>query len=166
MVHTFMLPSMKYLSLLIGQPIITPYSHAYSILPTPVSHSFRRISTINIESFVQDLSSNLVLNPTSSLAYFFCSFNVTLSMLLDKHAPTITKSGSHSNNSWFISYLQAFKSFLRRLERTYTYTSSTTVLCLKTATDRYHQLQATVKKRFYSSLVTRDPLIFGLSGKL
>lgn len=36
-----------------------------------------------------------------------CSYNAILSMLLDKHYPTITKTGSHSNNSWYTSYLQA-----------------------------------------------------------
>src|SRR6218665_544200 len=74
--------------------------------------------------------------------------------LLDKHAPIITKSGSHSNNPWYTSYLQAFKSFRRRLERTYKRTSDPQLLSeLKSATNRYHHLLATAKKKFYSSLV-------------
>src|ERR1700733_6371123 len=88
--------------------------------PDPVSHSYRRISSINIETFMQDLSfSDLIQNPPSSLDYLLSLYNTTLSMLLDKHAPIITKSGSHSNNPWYNSYLQAFKSFRRRLERSY-----------------------------------------------
>ena len=67
---------------------------------------------------------------------------------------TITKSGSHSHNSWYTSYLQAFKSFRRRLERTCTSAHDLQVLSpLKLATNRYHHLVATAKQRFHSSLV-------------
>src|SRR6218665_517578 len=127
-----------------------------NILPTPraapASHSFRRISSINIEAFMRDLSSSdLVLNPPF---FLLCSYNATLSSLLDKHAPIITKSGSHSNNPWYTSYIQAFKSFRRRLERTYKRTRDPQLLSeLKSATNRYHNLLATAKKKFYSSLV-------------
>src|SRR6218665_4052930 len=91
-----------------------------NILPTPrpepVSHSFRRISSINIDAFMYNLSSSdLVLNPPSSFDDLLSSYNATLSALLDKHAPIITKSGSHTHNPWYTSYLQAFKSFRRRL---------------------------------------------------
>src|SRR6218665_2609768 len=47
----------------------------------------------------------------------------------------ITKSGSHSNNPWYTSYLQAFKSFRRHLERTYKRT-------------RHPQLLSELKKPF------------------
>jgi len=75
----------------------------------------------------------------------------------DKHALIITKSGSYSNNPWLdTSYLQAFKSFRRRLELTYKRTRDPQVLsAIKSATNRYmyHHLLATAKKSFYSSLV-------------
>jgi len=83
-----------------------------------------------------------------------CSYNASLSLLLDKHAPIITKIGSHSHNPWYTSYLQAFKSFRRRPERTYKRTRDPQVLsALKSAKNRYYHLLATAKNRFYSSLV-------------
>src|SRR3984885_3534181 len=78
---------------------------------------------------LQDLSfSDLIQNPPSSLDDLLSLYNTTLSMLLDKHAPIITKSGSHSNNPWYNSYLQAFKSFRRRLERSYKRTRDPQIL--------------------------------------
>src|SRR6218665_3745917 len=83
-----------------------------------------------------------------------CVHTMPLSSLLDKHAPIITKSGSHSNKPWYTSYLQAFKSFQRRLERTYKRSRDPQLLSeLKSATNRYHHLLATAKKKLYSSLV-------------
>src|SRR6218665_684028 len=136
-------------------PIFTLLNILPTPSPPPATHSFRRISSINIEAFMRDLSSSdLVLNPPSSLDDLLCSYNATLSSLLDKHAPVITKSGSHSNNPWYTSYLQAFKSFRRRLEHTYKCTRDPQLLSeLKSATNRYHRLLATAKKKFYSSLV-------------
>src|SRR6218665_618399 len=139
----------------------TPFSHSLTYFlilaqcPAPSSHSFRRSSSINIEAFMRDLSSSdLVLNPLCPLDDLLCSYNATLSSLLDKHAPIITKSRSHSNNPWYTSYLQAFKSFRRRLEHTYKRTRDPQLLSeLKSATNRYHHLLATAKKKFYSSLV-------------
>src|SRR6218665_3539208 len=124
-------------------PIFTLLNILPTPRPAPAPHSFRRISSINIEAFMRDLfSSDLVLNPPSSLDDLLCSYNATLSSLLDKHAPIITKSGSHSNNPWYTSYLQAFKSFRRRLERTYVCYKRTRdpqlLSELKSATNRYH----------------------------
>src|SRR6218665_1077361 len=124
-------------------PLFTLLTILTVLRPAPASHSFRRISSINIEAFMRDLSSSdLVLNPLCSLDDLLCSYNATLFSLLDKHAPIITKSGSHSNNPWYTSYLQAFKSFRRRLERTYVCYKRTRdpqlLSELKSATNRYH----------------------------
>jgi len=136
-------------------PIFTRLNIQPTPRPDPVSHSYRRISSINIETFMQDLSfSDLIQNPPSSLDDLLSLYNTTLSMLLDKHAPIITKSGSHSNNPWYNSYLQAYKSFRRRLERSYKRTRDLQILsALKSATNKYHHLLDIAKKRFYSSLV-------------
>ena len=136
-------------------PIFTSLNILPTPRPDPVSQSFRRISSINIDTFMQDLSaSDLILNTPSSLDDLLSSYNTTLSTLLDKHAPIITKSGSHSKNPWYNSYLQAFRSFRRRLERSYKRTRDPELLsALKSATNRYHQLLATAKKTIYSSLV-------------
>ena len=75
-------------------------------------------------------------------------------MFLDKHAPTINKSGSHSNKPLYTLYLQAFKIFRHGIELTYKRAHDPQLLSsLKSATNRYHPLLATAKKRFYSSLV-------------
>ncbi len=86
---------------------------------TPSDH-YPIFTTLNILPTISPLQT-LFLNPQSSLDDLLSSYNATLSALLDKHAPIITKSGSHSHNPWYTSYLQAFKSFRRRLERTYMY---------------------------------------------
>jgi Reverse transcriptase (RNA-dependent DNA polymerase) len=136
-------------------PIFTRLNILPTPRPDPTSHSFRRISSINTESFMQDLSlSDLILNTPSTLDNLLSSYNTTLSTLLDKHAPLITKSGSHSKNPWYTSYLQSLKSFRRRLERNYKRTRDPQLLsALKSATNKYHNLLASAKKRFYSSLV-------------
>jgi len=46
-------------------------------------------------------SSELALNPPSTLDVISCSYNVTLSMILEKHAPTISH---HFNLTLAIMY--------------------------------------------------------------
>jgi exonuclease III len=62
--------------------------------PSPLSkHSFRPIKSINIHSFIRDiLSSTLITHPPSNLSDLVDCYNSTLSSLLNKHAPVITKT--------------------------------------------------------------------------
>lgn len=72
-----------------------------------------------------------------------------------KHGPVITKSCSHSNNPWYSSYLraQALKYFLWCLEYFYKCNFDPQLLsALKSETNKYYNLLATAKKRFYFSL--------------
>jgi len=73
------------------------------------------IHSIDINSFISDLqSSRLITNPPTSLGSLLISYNTTLSSLLDKHAPVITKFSERrtKSNSWFIATLHAFRSTL------------------------------------------------------
>src|SRR6218665_3546542 len=79
--------------------------------PDPVSHSFRRISSINIDAFMQDLSSSeLVLNSPFSLDDLLSSYNATLSALLDKHAPNLALTLTTLGIYFISSGLQIFPS--------------------------------------------------------
>src|SRR6218665_3446668 len=72
--------------------------------------SFRRISSINLESFKLDLgASSLLTNPPADHNDLLSAYNSTLSDLLNKHAPVITKLETHAKNPWFNSFLQALK---------------------------------------------------------
>ena len=127
--------------------------------PPPSTHSFRRAGSIDSQAFMKDiLSSQLVLNPPSSLDDLLSCYNSTLSNLLDIHAPLITKPSSHAVNPWFTSYLQAFKTFRRRLQHIYkgatdSLSREKALSSLKSATHRYHKLIAATKRKYYSSLI-------------
>src|SRR6218665_392748 len=74
-------------------PIFTLLNILPTPNPDPVFHSFSHINSITIEAFVQNLSSSdLDLNPPSSLGDLLCSYNTTLSMLLNKHYHQILTS--------------------------------------------------------------------------
>src|ERR1700733_5174853 len=127
--------------------------------PPPSTHSFRRIGSIDRQAFITDiLNSQLVLNPPSSLDDLLSCYNSTLSDLLNIHAQLVNKLSQHPSNPWFTSYLQAFKTFRRRLEHLYKRATDPTartkaLLALKSATNRYHKLVASAKKKYYSSLI-------------
>ena len=75
-------------------------------------HSFRRLHSIDINSFLSDLQcSRLITNPPNLLGSLLIAYNTTLYFLLDKHAPVITifSSRKSKSNPWFTSTLHAFK---------------------------------------------------------
>ena len=85
------------------------------------------------------------------------SHNTTLSTLLDKHAPVITKFSSRKSksNPWFTSALRSFKSKVRHAENIWKRTHS--VLdwsSFKSLRNRYHNLILASKKQYYSNLVS------------
>ena len=85
-------------------PIFTKLSVDRAPLPPPTFHSFRRYHSIDIDSFLADLQcSRLITNPPKSLGSLLIAYNTTLSFLLDKHAPVITKFASRKSksNPWF-----------------------------------------------------------------
>jgi len=104
-------------------PIFTKLSVDRTPLLPPTFHLFRRLHSIDIDSFLADLQcSRLITNPPKSLGSLLIAYNYTLSSLLDKHAPVITKitrfsSRKSKSNPWFTSsLLLAFKSTVRHAE--------------------------------------------------
>ena len=94
----------------------SPHSINPSPLPPPTLHSFRRFHRIDISSFLSNLkSSRLITHPPKSLGSLLIACNTTLSSLLDKHAPVITKLTRRQSpsNPWFTSTLRAFRITVR-----------------------------------------------------
>ena len=80
-----------------------------------------------IDSFLADLQcSPLITNPSKSLGSLMIAYNTTLSSLLDKHAPVITRFSSRKSksNPWFTSTLRAFKSTVHHAENIWKRTHS------------------------------------------
>ena len=87
-------------------PVFTKLSINPTPLPPPTIHSFRRLHSIDTHSFLTDLTSSLLItHPPKSLGSLLISYNTTLSTLLDKHAPIITKLSRRQtkSNPWFTS---------------------------------------------------------------
>jgi len=80
------------------------------------------------------------------------SYNTALSLLLDKHAPVITKFSkrtSSKSSPWFTTTLHALRSSVRRAE--YLYKRTHTALSwssFKSLRNRYHNLILTSKKQY------------------
>jgi hypothetical protein len=74
-------------------PVVFSINHGKAnCSPNSSTKSFRRINSIDIEQFCFDLeNSTLIKSPASDLGDLVQQYNTTLSILLDKHAPLITK---------------------------------------------------------------------------
>jgi len=116
------------------------------------------VSRIDISSFRTDLkSSRLITHPPKSLSSLLIAYNTTLSCLLDKHAPVITKLTTRQSpsNPWFTAALRAFRSTVRRAENLWKRThSAADWSCFKSVRNNYHNLIITAKKHYYSNLVS------------
>jgi len=124
-------------------PIFTKLSVVPTPLPPPTLHSFRRLHSIDVDSFLADLqSSQLVTNPPESLDSLLITYNSTLSSLLDKYAPVMTKLTRHrsQSNPWFTSALHAFRSSVHHAESIWKRThSALDCSSFKSLRNRYHQ---------------------------
>ena len=81
-----------------------------------ITKSFRCINSIDTDQFCSDLeNSALITCPTADLNDLVQQYNITLSTLLDKHAPLITKTVKESN-PWFSSELRKLKAACRKAE--------------------------------------------------
>ena len=100
-------------------PVFTRLSINPAPLPPPTLHFFRQLHSIDVGSFLTDLeSSQLISDPQKSLGPLLSAYNTTLSSLLDKHAPIVSKLSRRQSpsNSWFSATLRAFRSTLRHAE--------------------------------------------------
>ena len=82
-----------------------------------------RINAIDYPKFIDDLNSSpLITNPPSCLPDLLDLFFATLRLLLDHHAPFLTKTNKSSRTAptpWITPEILSLKSARRRLERTY-----------------------------------------------
>ena len=89
--------------------------------PTRKSVSYRKLKSINVDSFKEDLKSLPILNqntPISNLDEYVESINSSLESLIEKHAPLIQKSiVLRPSNSWYNDELHQEKHTKRKLER-------------------------------------------------
>jgi len=143
---SFLAPSLSvtHYSLSDHFPIFTKLSVDRTPLPPPTFHSFRRYHSIDIDSFLADLQcSRLITNPPKSFGSLLIAYNTTVSSLLDKHAPAITRFSSRKSksNHWFTSTLRAFKSTVRHAENIWKHTDFTLDWsAFKSLRNRYHNL--------------------------
>jgi len=136
--------------------------------PPPKLCLFRRISYINLEFFELDFeASTFLANPPTYTNDPLYAYNSTLSDLLNKYAPIISKHKTHAKDPWFNLFFQALKSSRRRLERAYKRSVDLSILKKpKTLTNRYHSQLLSATKRYLSSLVHSNSSNPKISGKL
>ena len=125
------------------------------VLPPPAQRSFRRLAAINTENFTSDIShSVLITNPPSSLPELLECYNKTLSSILDKHAPLITKPARSNFNPWYTPALRTIKCACRTAENLWKRTRCPQDwLFLKTTIRHYHDAIKTAKQQYYSARI-------------
>ena len=76
---------------------------------------------------------------------------------INPYLSSLNHSHQNQKTPWYNSFVRAFKSFRRRLERKYNRTHSLEDLNnLRSATNRYHSLITLAKKKFYSNLISTN----------
>jgi len=125
---------------------------------SPTLHSFRRLHSIDTNSFLDDLKfSPLTTNLLESLDSLLVAYNTTLSSLLDQHAPVITKLSKRKSksNPWFTTTVRALRSTVRRAENLWKRNNSALHRSsFKPLRNQYHRLIITPKKQYFSNLVS------------
>ena len=122
----------------------------------PTSQPYRRIASIDPAQFATDITqSDLICNPPSGLQELVECYNSTLSQLLDKHAPLITKSRRTRPHPWYTSALHTLQLACRKAERIWKQTrSEVDRLALKNSRCTYYSAVKQAKQTFHSKLVT------------
>ena len=85
------------------------------------------------------------------------AYNISLSSLLDKHAPVITKLSKRKSkpNPWFTATQRAFRSTVRHAENLWKRThSALDRSSFESLRNQYHRLTHTSKKQYFSNLVS------------
>ena len=124
---------------------VTACSFSFSPL-TPFLMSF----SLDVGSFLTDLKSfQLITDPPKSLGPLLSAYNTTLSSLLDKHAPIVTKLSRRQSpsNPWFSTTLRAFRSTLRHAENISKHAHSDAEWSFfKSLRNQYHKIILSSKK--------------------
>ncbi len=138
--------------------------------PIPTTKTFRRINNIDPLDFSNDILNSPLTNRDEdelSLSDLVNVYNTTLSTLLDKHAPLITKQVSTSkSNPWFNSDLASLKHNRRKLERTWRSTHSIADLdLLREATKNYHKAIVKAKQDYHARQIQMNSSTPNASGQ-
>ena len=122
-------------------PIFTSLAISPPSSPPITEHFFRCIKSINLNNFIRDIrTSRLITHPPTNLSDLVDCYNLTLSNILNKHAPLKSKLlRSKPSNPWFTPALQKLKSARRHFEKIWSRSRSTFDLkLLRSATNHYH----------------------------
>ena len=100
-------------------PIFTSIVISPPSPPPLTKHFFRCIKSINLNNFIRDIhTSRLITHPPTNLSDLVECYNLTLSNILNKHAPLKSKFlRPKPSNPWFTPALQKLKSTRRHLEK-------------------------------------------------
>ena len=140
-------------------PIFTSLVISPPSPPPLTKHFFRCIKSINLNNFIRDVrTSRLITHPPTNLSDLVECYNLTLSNILNKHAPLKSKLlRPKPSNPWFTPALQKLKSTRRHLEKIWSRTHSTFDLkLLKSATNHYHTSIIKAKKLYNSTLLSSN----------
>ena len=140
-------------------PIFTSLVISPPSPPPLTKHFFRCIKSINLNNFIRDIRiSRLITHPPTNLSDLVECYNLTLSNILNKHAPLKSKLlRPKPSNPWFTPALQKLKSTHRHLEKIWSRTCSTFDLkLLKSATNHYHTSIIKAKKLYNSTLLSSN----------
>ena len=137
-------------------PVTFQLSHCNNnSIPKSCIKSFRRIDSIDVEQFCSDIdNSPLIQTPPFDVNELVKLYNSTLSDLLDKHAPLISKTVKESN-PWFTPDLKRLKAACRRAERKWRRGHSSVWKAVSNLQYKlYRSAIASAKRQYYSSMVT------------
>ena len=140
-------------------PIFTSIVNSPLSPPPLTKHFFRCIKSINLNNFIRDIrTSRLITHPPTNLSDLVECYNLTLSNILNKHAPLKSKLlRPKPSNPWFTPALQKLKSTRRHLEKIWSRTHSTFDLkLLKSATNHYHTSIIKAKKLYNFTLLSSN----------
>ena len=109
---------------------------------------YRKLDNINIANFINDF--NILYNNITDSSHID-SFDSNLSLVLDKHAPIITKTYTARHNTlWFNNSLHTAKRSLRIKERNWRKSKSENDLNIfKHSLSNYRKLIKTAKNKYY-----------------
>jgi len=138
-------------------PVLTTLNMPRPTPPATIIRTFRRIQSINVDLFITDLSAEtLVTKPPTSLPDLIELYNSTLTRLLNKHAPLVTKTlPQRPRSPWFTPYLRTLKSARRRIEKAWKRSQdSYHTMRLNLITNLYHHSIIKAKKLYNTSLIS------------
>ena len=119
--------------------------------------SFRKIRSINMENFENDVTLSLLakLDSTDSIEGAVSKYNSELADILNKHAPVITKTVViHPDTPWFTSEIELAKRERRRAEKAWRKSKLTVhrdIFVKKK--EQFNQLVTTAKQSYFKNLI-------------